>query len=306
MIGAVLSGHRCVTEDAVIAVATEAAAVLVESAPMTRRVIEHLGECRVISKFGVGVDNIDLQAAADRDIIVTHVPDYCVDEVADHTLTLALMLLRRTAEQHRAVRGGAWPSATIAHIPRLRDSTWGIIGYGRTGRAVAARARVLGCRILAYDPALSPEEIACAGAEAASLDEVAAHSDIVSLHATYRRGEPPLIDSRVLACMQPAAVIVNTARGRLIDERALTAALDAGAIAGAGLDVLSIEPPPSDHPLRTHPGVVLTPHSAWFSAASMTELRSRGIQAAIDVLSGRAPRNALPLPEPRRPRPSAD
>lgn len=291
-LGATIREHRCVGEAEIVAAARDADAIMSALVPLPLTTLRQLERCRVISEFSVGTDHIDIPGATSLGMTVCNVPDYGSGEVADHTLAMALALVRRLPQQGRLVAGGTWDALAIRQIPRLRDSTWGVVGYGRIGRAVALRAAAFGFRILAHDPFVS-ELDAGDPAVLSSLDELLAESDVVSLHAPLTAENSGLIGERALSLMKASAVLVNVARGQLVDEEALRSALDDGRLAGAGLDVLGGEPPPPAHPLLGRDDVIVTPHSAFFSEGSLTELRRKGTQNVIDVLRGERPRYAL-------------
>ena len=288
----------CVTEDDVIAAGAEADALLVSTREgISRRVLERLPRCKVVSRYGVGLDNVDLVAAAELGIVVTHFPEYCTNEVADHALALSLALNRRVVELDRDLRRGAWVEHAHATtkilrgpVPALRELTLGIVGFGRIGRAVAARARPFGLAILAADPYVASETIAAAGVEPVTLDELLARADIVSLHCPLTPETRGLIGEAELRRMKSGAVLVNTARGPLLDLPAVTAALASGALAAAALDVVYPEPLPADSPLYGLPNVILTPHAAYYSERSAEVVRRETFEAALAVLQGMRPR----------------
>jgi D-3-phosphoglycerate dehydrogenase / 2-oxoglutarate reductase len=249
---------------------------------------------RVVSEFGTGYDGIDLAAAAELGVAVTNVAGYCTEEVADHTLALALHLVRRIDSLAAQARGGGWEQVAAGPIRRSAGSTWGVVGFGRIGRAVARRAAAFGFTIHAYDPHLSEQEVRRHGAEPVDLDALLQTADIVTIHAARTGRDDHMLDRRRLSLLKPTAYLVNVARGAFADEEALADALDRGAIAGAALDVLADEPPQAGNRLLDHPRVLVTPHSAWYSDAAEVELRERGIAAVVDVLRGREPRDLVP------------
>lgn len=255
-------------------------AVLVQFAPVGERALASANGVAAIVRYGVGLDNVDTRAAERAGIAVAAIPDYCVDEVADHTLALLLAVERGIVELAVQTRAGGWSYRAAGPVRRLRGLSLGLVGFGRIARAVAGRAGALGLRVLAYDPAV-PE------AEAASLDELLRAADVLSLHVPLTEETCGLIGRRELGLLPFGAVVLNTARGGLVDERALADALGSGRLGGAGLDVLADEPPPADHPLRGAANVVLTPHAAWFSEEAVRELRERAVRTALD-LAGRA------------------
>ena len=249
---------------------------------------------RVISEFGTGYDGIDLDAARERGIAVTNVAGYCTDEVADHTLALALNLTRRIETLSEQARSGRWARVDTGSVRRSPGSVWGIVGFGRIGQAVARRAAGFGFTVRAYDPQVPEPEVRRHGAEPMALEDLLRSADVVSIHAARTGRDDRMLDRRRLSLLKPTAYLVNVARGALIDEPALADALDRGALAGAALDVLVDEPPATDDRLLRHPRVLVTPHSAWYSDAAALELRTRGIGAVVDVLSGRRPADLVP------------
>jgi D-3-phosphoglycerate dehydrogenase len=289
--------------DEVIRAAAGADAVLLSYAEMTAEVIEALPDCRIIARYGVGVDTIDVEAASRHGVLVSNVPDYCVDEVSDHTLALALALLRGVNRFDRAVREGRWAPSDAGPLYRMRGKAFGLVGYGRIARAVGARAGAFGFRILATDAYLTDVAIREAGADPRSLADLLAESDVVSLHLPLTAESRHLIGAEQLARMRPGAVLVNTARGPLVDGAALEAALDASRLAGAALDVLELEPPAAGTTLTQRTDVVVTPHAAFYSEESLAELRRKAVEQVVTALAGGTPPyavNAAALAERRR------
>ena len=302
---AVLDGHdvelrvlQCRTPREVAERAGDADVLINQYVPITGEVLDALPGCRLVVRYGVGVDNVDLEAAAARGVWVANVPDYGRDEVADHTLALALSLLRGVVVLDRAVRGGGWDLEPARPLRRLTTLVYGVVGCGAIGAAVAGRAASLGMRVLGYDlPQVpSPPPI-----ERVPLEELLAGADVVSLHAALTRDSHHLIGTDALAAMKPSAFLVNTARGGLVDAAALLAALDAGQLAGAALDVLEAEPPDDlGWRLVRHPRVVATPHAAWYSEEAFHTLKSEVAREALRVLQGDPPRS--PVNQPAVPR----
>jgi D-3-phosphoglycerate dehydrogenase / 2-oxoglutarate reductase len=264
-------------------------ALLTGSSRISGEDVRSYPRLRVISEFGTGYDGIDLDAARENGIAVTNVAGYCTDEVADHTLALALNLTRRVETLSEQARRGQWASVDTGSVHRSRDSTWGIIGFGRIGQAVARRAAAFGYAVCAHDPHVAESELRRHGAEPTALQDLLRSADVLSINASRTAGEDRILDRRRLSLLKPTAYLINVARGAMIDEVALADALDRGALAGAALDVLVDEPPAKDDRLLRHPKVLITPHSAWYSDAAALELRTRGIGAVVDVLSGRHP-----------------
>jgi D-3-phosphoglycerate dehydrogenase / 2-oxoglutarate reductase len=287
-VGARVVEPRSSDEDELVELARDAEAILTCFAPVGARVIESAPRLRVVGRFGVGVDNIDVEAATRRGILVTNVPDYCLDEVAEHVIALALSLRRRTLAFDRAVREGNWGLRTGMPMHRLRGQTLGILGYGSIGTAVASRGQALGMHVIAHDPKLGLRDV-IDGVEAVDIAALAARSDVLTLHAPLVKATRGIIDAVFLAQMKPNAVLINTARGPLVDQDALAAALHAGAIGGAGLDVFDPERLPAHHPLLSAPNVVVTPHVAFYSEESVDELRRKAAEAVATILEGREP-----------------
>ncbi len=293
-----LQGRPSTSEDELIAAGADADALCVSTREaVTRRVLENLPRTKVISRYGVGLDNVDLDAAAEHGIVVTHYPGYCTSEVADHALAMILALNRRIAELDRSLREGAWvqhgpATRTILRgpIPPLRELTLGIVGFGRIGQSVAERARPFGLELLVADPYQEPAVIEAHGAQAVSLEELLERSDIVTLHCPLTPETKGLIDAAALARMKPSAVLVNTARGPIIDLPALAEALESGKLAGAALDVTYPEPLPADAPFYQLPNVILTPHAAYYSERSVELVRRETLLEAVQVLRGKRPR----------------
>jgi D-3-phosphoglycerate dehydrogenase len=273
----------------ILAVARDADALLVCYAKLPGDLIRELTRCKVIGRTGLGVDNIDLAAARERKIAVTYVPDYCMDEVSDHAMALLLALARKVPFANALVQGGRWEMAAVAPIHRLRGRTLGLVGFGNIPRALAPKAKAFGLKVLAYDPFVARDAFASLGVEGVGLDELLAASDFVSVHAPLTPQTRGLINASAFAKMKPGALIINTARGPLIEEKALIDALDSGRLGGAALDVLETEPPAKDSALVGRPNVVLTPHTAFYSVEALEELQSKCATDVARVLSGQAP-----------------
>lgn len=273
-------------------------ALLVQDTPIDAAFIGRLSRCRVLGLYGAGVDNADVGAARRRGMVVVHVPDYGTEEVADHALCLLLACARGLAPLATALRAGAWDYGAAARpLHRLRGRTLGIVGLGRIGRRLAAKGRALELRVLGTDPVLSPAEAAAAGIDWRSLPDLLEESDFVSLHAPLVPATEGMIGRGELARMKPGAYLINVARGGLVDEAALLDALERRHLAGAGLDVLAVEPAPRDHPLIGHSRVVLTPHSAWYSEEAMRDLKRLLAEDVLRALRGEPPRCPVAAPE---------
>ena len=286
----VLAPRDCLTEDEVAAVARDADAILVREAPVSARVIDALTRCKAIVRYGVGVDNIDLEHARQRQIYVANIPGYGTEEVSDHAAALLLACIRRLRTRDDNLRQGLFETDIQGPIFRTTGKTLGLIGYGQIGRALHRKWKgFLPQRVLVFDPYAQPEVLREHGADAVDLDELFAESDYISLHAPLTPQTRHIINATNLKKMKPTAIIVNTARGELIDEKALAAAFAEDRIAAAGLDVFEKEPLPSGHPFIRLPNVVLSGHVGWYSKDAVRELQTRGAQEIVRVLSGGVP-----------------
>jgi D-3-phosphoglycerate dehydrogenase len=247
--------------------------------------------CRIIVRYGIGVDTIDVPAATERGIMVANVPDYCLDEVSDHALTLLLMLSRQMIPAIALAREDVWPVSKMPPLQRLRGQTCGLIGCGRIGSLLAGKVQALGMSVIIHDPYLSAPRAREMGTELVSLDALLARADFISLHAPLNDTTHHLLGEAAFSKMKKTASIINTARGGLIDETALLVALDAGKIFGAGLDVVESETGVT--PVRTalvrHPKMVVTAHTAWLSQQARVSLQLRAIEQVIACLKGEKP-----------------
>ena len=272
-------------------------------AQVTPAVVRAAERCRVISRYGVGVDNIAVDVATELGIPVTYVPDYCVDEVSDHVMALLLTWNRQVGFYDGVAKAGRWEGTPSPHpLTRLRGQTIGIVGFGRIGRAVADKARAFGLGTLLFDPYLPADAALPDGVSAATLADLLAMSDYVTVHTPLNDETRGLMGAAEFERMKPSAYIINCARGPIIDEPALIDALRSGQIAGAGLDVVESSAPPAGHPLFAMDNVIVTPHVAFLSQQSVLELEVRTAQATVDVLLGRMPEflvNPAVLPHSR-------
>ncbi len=277
-------------ERALIRACREADGLLNQYAPLTRRVLENLPNCKVVSRYGVGVDSVDLKAATDLGIIVANVPDYCMDEVADQTVSMLLGLIRKTAFFDQKVKSGQWDFRQGIPIYRTRGKTLGLIGCGKIGLEVAKRISAFGLRVIAFDPYIEkPHEVI----ELKDIDTVLKESDFISIHCPLNDSTRHLIGDEAFKKMEKRPILINTSRGPIIDEKALIQALKEGLISGAGLDVLEKEPPDSQNPLLKMENVILTPHVSFYSVESISELKRRTAKNVADVLTGRWPRSVV-------------
>jgi D-3-phosphoglycerate dehydrogenase len=279
--------------ETLVRLAREADAILVCYARIDRAVVEAAAEggVRVISRSGIGIDNIDVAAASEHGILVSYQPDYCLDEVADHTVALLLAAARGIVEAARSVREGEW-TVPQHGIHSLRGRQLTLVGAGRIGAKVAERTLPLGLRVVAFDPYVTAPPVP--GVELAeTLDAALADADVVSLHAPMTDENRHLIREETIGLMARSPLLVNTSRGGLVDLDAVLAALDDGRLSGVALDVTDPEPLPADHPLRSHPKAIVTPHMAFYSAEALDELKRRSADDILRVLSGGQPRSPV-------------
>jgi len=282
------------SEETLAGLARDVDGILTCFAKVTDKVVEAAEKCVVISRYGVGVDNIAVDTATDLGIVVTYVPDYCVDEVSDHVLALLLAWNRRVVLFDRATKTRGWGSEGLGmRIMRLRGKKLGIVGFGRIGRAVCAKALAFGLEVLASDPFLSAEAVSDRGARMVELPELLSESDFVTLHSPLTPETTSMMGVAELGKMKAEAFLINAARGPLINEDALYDALTSGQIAGAGLDVLVNLAPPLDHRLVQLDNVIVTPHTAFFSQEAVLELEERAAGEVAKVLRGEMPDNPV-------------
>lgn len=271
-------------------------ACIAGSEPYTRRVLEASPALRVIARNGVGYDAVDCAAATELGVAVTIAPGANHESVAEHTFALLLAAARSVVPQHDSIREGRFQRDI--GVP-LRERTLGLVGLGRIGREVALRAAAFRMRILAHEPYPDPAFVEQHGIQLVSVEQLLAESDFVSLHIPMSAGARHLINAQTLALMKPTAFLINTARGGLINEADLAAALDAGRLAGAGLDVFSAEPPPADHPLIRHPRVVNTAHTAGIDAQALQDMALLAAQSIVGLCRGGWPEAQVVNPEVR-------
>ena len=276
------------TPEAVVDVARDSDVVMLQSVRplLGRAVIQELENCRCIVRLGVGYDNVDLDAATGRGILVCNAPTYCVDDVADHALALLMAGVRHIPRQDRWIRTGRWDRAWARPARRTRGCTLGFVAFGRIAQALAERVSGFGMTLLAYDPYLDSEAVARHGAEKVELDELLSRADFLSVHCPLTDETRHLLSAREFGLMKEGVFLVNTSRGPVIDEGALVGALRSGKVFAAGLDVFEEEPLPLDSPLREFDNVILTPHVGANSEESVADLYRTGIQATLDVYRG--------------------
>ena len=282
-----VTGGQYKTVDDLKPMVADADAVITQFAPVDRDVIAAMQNARVIVRYGIGVDNVDLEAATEKNIPVCNIPDYCIDEVADHTLAFILGLTRQVTPNALSIREGEWGLATpLDQMRTLRDQTVGILGFGRIGKEVSNRLRPFKSSPLVYDPVVSADAILAAGATPVTLDELFAQADILSLHCPSTAATQGIINASTIAQMKPGSLIINLARGDLIDSSSLISALESGHLAGAALDVCDVEPMPQESALRSMPNVIAAAHIASASPKAVQKLRSTAAQIALSALLG--------------------
>jgi len=292
--GVELMGAQCKSVDLLKDLVRDADAVITQFAPINADVIGCMERARAIVRYGIGVDNVDLAAARARNIPVCNVPDYCIDEVADHTLAMMLGLLRGVTENSAKVRSGSWGLAVpLDRMRCLRDLAVGIIGFGRIGREVASRLAPFKCRRLVFDPMVAPEAVRQFGCEPVSLDELLAAADVVTLHCPSNEQTRGLLGRERIAAMKAGAALVNVGRGDLVDPDALTDALARGHLSAAALDVFQPEPIPADHPILKMDQVIVAAHVASASVPAVRKLRETAAQIAVLAVQGQTLPNVV-------------
>lgn len=291
--GLVLETHHCKDEQALCGLVEDADAVIVQFAPITRRVIGCMKRCKVIVRYAIGVDNIDLDAATQKGIYVANVPDYSIDEVSNHAIALMMALAKKLMPLAASVKQGKWDYTVTKPLYRMRGQTLGLVGFGRIPCMVAEKMRGFGLKILAYDPYVKPETARKLGVELVSLEALLESADYVSVHCPLTKDTYHLLGEAEFHRMKPSAILINTARGPIVEEKALVAALRQGEIAAAGLDVLEQEPVCPDSPLLQMDNVIVTPHNAWYSEDAVTTLQCSVAEEVVRVLTGNAPKHLV-------------
>lgn len=285
--GCELTGRQCKTESDLLDLCRDADAVITQFARVNANVIAGMARAKVIVRYGIGVDNVDLEAARARGIPVCNVPDYCIDEVADHTLAFILAATRQVVPHTNHLHSGKWSLVgLLSGLKALAQLTVGVIGFGRIGREVVRRLVSFKCAIRVFDPLVPAEEIRKAGAVPASFDEVLKAADLLTLHCPSTPQTRKMMNRDSLAKLKPGAILINVGRGDLVDVPALTAALESGQLSAAALDVFDPEPIPTDHPVLKMPNVLLTPHIASASPAAVHKLRTTAANLALQAVRG--------------------
>jgi D-3-phosphoglycerate dehydrogenase / 2-oxoglutarate reductase len=275
--------------DDILAVARDADAILVTYAKLTGDLLRQLTRCKAIGRFGLGVDNIDVPAARECGITVTYVPDYCMREVSDHAMALLLALARKVVLSNNLVQAGRWEMPAVVPIRRLEGQVLGLVGFGNIPRQLAPKAQAFGLRVIVHDPYVAPDVLAAARVEPVSFDDLLARADFVSIHAPLLPATRGLFNAAAFAKMKRGASLINTARGPLVDEPALIAALDSGHLGAAALDVVATEPLAKESPLIGRANVILTPHTGFYSVEALEELQTKCASDVARVLSGERP-----------------
>lgn len=256
---------------------------------LSEKAINTFEQCRIIARYGIGVDNVAVDAASRQGIHVTNVPDYCIEEVATHAFGMALSLVRSLPQYDRSVSDGQWNRGVGTPVHRFSSQTVGVVGFGAIGRAFGERAAALGAEVISYDPYVDDANIVDYDVTLAEFEDLLDRSDIVSIHSPLTDATRGLFDEEALHQMKEDAYVINASRGPIIDGEALHVALNAGEIGGAGLDVFPDEPPAQDDPLRDHESVLATPHVGWYSEEASTQRRRDAARCVRDVLTGDRP-----------------
>jgi len=280
------------TPQAILEAAKDADAILTTYAKVTAEMIPQLSKCRIIGRFGIGVDNVDIPAATAKGIVVTRVPDYCLDEVSDHTMALLLASGRKIPFLNARTQSGTWEMKAAVPIHRLRGKVLGLVAFGQIPQLVAPKAKSFGMRVVAYDPYVPQELFAKAGVDRVEFEELVRISDYISIHTPLMPATNHLFNADIFRKMKPTAYLINTSRGPIIDEAALAEALDKKEIAGAALDVMEKEPT-TRSPLFGRDNVIVTPHTSFYSEESLVDLQTKAAEEVVRVLSGQAPRNPV-------------
>ena len=291
-IGAELQLAPDSSPESVMKLAADADAVLVTYAKINADMIRQMKKVRIISRFGIGVDNVDLDAATQQGIVVTKVPDYCIDQVSDHAMALLLAAVRKIPMATDQVHSGTWKMPNVVPIHRLRGSVLGLVGFGRIPQLVAPKAKAFGMRVVAFDPYVPADAFRNLGVEKVEFADLLKMSDYVSIHSPLTPETKGLFGADAFRQMKKGSYVVNTARGPIVDEAALAAAVDSGHIAGAALDVMTSEPPVNS-PLIGTRNVIITPHTSFYSEESLVELQTKAAQEVANVLTGKAARNPV-------------
>jgi D-3-phosphoglycerate dehydrogenase / 2-oxoglutarate reductase len=284
--GCQVLGYQCKTEDEVVEVVADADLVISQWAPIRERAISAMKKARAIIRYGIGLDNIDVAAARAQGITVRNIPDYCLDEVADHTLALLLSLQRQVVTVWSRVQSAKWINHPPLELPPLAECTLGLIGFGHIAQRVARRAKAFGTAVIACDPYQPDETFTASEVRGVPLQELYSRSDLISLHCPLVEQTRHMISRDSLAQMHPHTLLVNTSRGGLVATDDLLDALQDEVIAGAALDVVEEEPLPASAPILKAPNIIVTSHIAWYSSKSIGRLQRRVAEEALSILHG--------------------
>ena len=277
------------SEEDIIKAAENADAILVTYAKLNENILRSLKNCKAIGRFGIGVDNIDLKVAVELGISVNYVPDYCLDEVSDQAMAMIISMARKIPQSNKLVQSGRWEMPAVGPMYRLRGKTVGLIGFGNIPRLMTPKAQAFGFNVIASDPYAPKELFEKYGVESVSMDELYERSDFISVHAPLLPETKGVVNKDAFKKMKATAIIVNTARGPLINEKDLVEALDKNEIGGAGLDVVETEPLPENSPLIGRDNVILAPHTAFYSVEALEELQTKAASDVARVLNGEEP-----------------
>lgn len=295
-VDAELLSYHCKTEDEVIQATADCDALICQFAPITRRVIESLRRCKVIVRYAIGVDNIDLKAAEECGIIVCNVPDYSIDEVSNHVIALLLDCCKKLTYMAGQTKLGNTSYTMIEPLSRMEGRTLGLMGFGRIARVVARKMSGFGLNIIAYDPMMDTAAAQQLNVSPVSFQELLAQSDYISIHCPLTQETHHLFDRQIFEQMKPTVIFINTARGAIVKEEDMVAFLREHEFAMAGIDVTETEPVPTDHPLLKLNNAVVTPHVAWYSVESVLSLQRKVAEEVAGVLSGQPPRHPVNHP----------
>lgn len=281
-------------QDKLLKLAPDAHIILINWKDVGSEVVRAARRCLALARYGIGLDNIAVDTATEEGILVTNVPAFCVEEVSDHTLALLLACARKLTTFDRTVKsGGTYSMQSGMPMYRLRGKTLGLVGLGKIAQALARKVQPLGFRLIAYSPNVPAEVASSAGVELTEFEDLLSEADFITIHTPLTESSRNLFNRDAFAQMKPTAFLINTARGAIVDSKALLNALDEGRLAGAGLDVLPEEPPRPDDPLPRHPKVIATPHSAFASVESIQDLRVTTSRQAAQVLQGKIPHDIV-------------
>ena len=288
-----LYDYQAKTSEEVIPLVKDADAVITQYSEISREVIEQMQHCKVVIKYGIGVNNIDCDAATEKGIYICNVPDYGVEEVSDHAIAMLLALGKKLPTLTAALKDGDWGYQSVVPLFRLSECTVGLIGFGRIPQLVAKKLSGWGMNILAFDPWVDPQIAAHMGVTLTDMDTLLRKCDFISVHCPLTKDTKGLIGADSLEKMKPTAFVINTARGGVIDEEALVEALKTGKVAGAGIDVFENEPISQDSPLLHMKEVIATPHSAWYSETAIQTLQRKVAEEVVNILGGGVPFNCV-------------